>query len=251
MEKGKIFYKVRLTKEFKYPKSMLEKGYEQEDARNKAHNDIYKTINEITNNKFEDIQVNTFFETEVKEDKGWKLRSSEEKSNKVDLEEIVSTFAQTDFEKKFGILNIEENPDLFEFEEGNWFLRANMEKEFSKFKLQYRAKLAKFKVETEMPRRNTRGGGGRRVVLDARGREVSGFDEPSRPLTYSTGGFTANSLRQELNDLYTWTIPPQPSITMVPNITLDNADQVELERDLAEQEIIENEIDISDGDLPL
>ena len=197
-EKGKIFYEVSLIKNFRYPKAMLEKGYEQGDAIQKAHNDVYKIIHEIANNKFEEIDVASFFKSEVKEDKGWKLRDTPDNSKQVDLEDIIMHFASADFEKKYGILNIEENPDIFEFQaaipdaeiEEGWFLTEKMDRELSKLKVVYREKLRKFVKATPTQKRFVRRPGSSLEELSRTTRRVSGleFNDPFESVRRSTRG---------------------------------------------------------------
>ncbi len=170
-QKVGITYEVRLVKKFTYPKAMLEKGFETEDARQKSMHDIHKVIHEIVNNKYEDINVSEFFEIDVQENRGWKLRNSEKKTtSKVDLESIIEHFAVIDFEKKNGILSLDENPDLFEFVaasvqvdrmtgnttpgEDAWYLKQEFEDKLQELKANYAQKLRKFnKANEDQPRR--------------------------------------------------------------------------------------------------
>ena len=146
--KGSIFYDVILKKTFTYPKSMLERGAEIENAERNAAIEIEKVIHEIANNKFEQINIQQFFTFETKEKKGWKLREEPTQIRPVNINDVVDYLAQLDVEKKFGILNIEENPDLFECviqdNAENWFLKPEIEDAFNKVRGQYKNKLKNF-----------------------------------------------------------------------------------------------------------
>ena len=223
-KKGVIFYDVQLIRNFRYPKAMLERGDEQNDAYYKAHNDIYKDIHEITTNKFEEVDTHKFFKTEVKQDCGWKLRNNSENKNQVNLEEIISHFACADFEKKYGILNIEENPDLFEFQaedqekelEECWYLKETLEKELSKIKANYRAKLKKFeRKDLEVPRY-------RRGTPDSRphAARLTGIYDTIRQhssstprITWNAFGSTASSSPTSNTNEAQQIVPPRPLVT--------------------------------------
>jgi len=148
--KNSIFYDVILKKTFTYPKSMLEKGAEIENAERNAAIEIEKVINEIANNKFEQINIQQFFTFETKEKKGWKLREEPTELKQVNINDVVDYLTQLDIEKKYGILNIEENPDLFECDINNnvesWFLKSEIEDEFSKIRNQHKNKLKNFYI---------------------------------------------------------------------------------------------------------
>lgn len=160
-KKPKIMFNVTLSKTFSYPKSVLERGGEKEDAIHKASFDIYKTLDEIINNKFEEVQVDKLFKFDCVEDKGFSFKITEKKSDtNVELEEVINHLALIDLEKEYGILNIEENPSLFVYDEGllandlegnpqiiredGWILRDTIEDKYQKLRGKYSKLLRTF-----------------------------------------------------------------------------------------------------------
>jgi hypothetical protein len=169
--KPKITYKVTLKKDFTYPKSMLMKGDERADAMYKAQEDLFINLNEIVNNRFENIDVTKLFQIECIEEKVFKLRKTNEKPQS-SIGDIAHHLAQMDIEAKYGSLDLEDNPSIFVCEvQGNdeiWYLKENIERELEKRINEYNRKLNKFKKESFISDNYTLGSSTRRS-----GRRVS------------------------------------------------------------------------------
>lgn len=210
--KGQIKYEVTLEKKFVYPKSMLQRGDEIEDARYKAFNDFQVIMNEIVNNKFETPISNELFTAKVVENKGWQLRTPTEERNRVNIEDIISHFAILDLEKKYGLLDVEENPDIFEYSqitptEGSWYLKYNIEDELTALKQTYRKRLRKFLAPPSPaePRRATlrsRGDrdnapGERSINNDGLGWRPSGNIQMYNTSSFILSDFDLSTLRSE------------------------------------------------------
>lgn len=143
--KPNITYKVKLTKTFDYPKAMLLKGAEKQDASAKGVRDMQITVSEIMASR-SNVDVSKMFEVECIEDKGYKLRNKKEEPvyTQLNIQEIVEILATSSLEEKVGLLNIEENPDFFEYEEDTWYLRSDLEKQLEILRNKYKKKLNYF-----------------------------------------------------------------------------------------------------------
>lgn len=115
---GKTTINVRLTKTYKYPKSMLDKQSYIEDASQKASADFQTDIIEIINNEFIDVDLK-FFKVEIIEEPGFRLRNNPIINNKeiLNMSDICTNLTKYDMEKKYGTLDPEVTPDLYSFKE--------------------------------------------------------------------------------------------------------------------------------------
>lgn len=142
MATPKIDYVVTLSKKFIYPKSVLEKGYEIQNAKDNAHQDIYTILREIVHNKYEDINIDNIFVTSVVEDTKVVKKPTESYSKKeITIDEAIEFLSIQDLEKKYGIIAPEENPELYDFvgteEKEAWALKNSIHTELEKIRGKY------------------------------------------------------------------------------------------------------------------
>lgn len=193
--KTQVTYEVVLSKSFIYPKGMLSSTHPQEDATEKAYFDIHKTIDEYAHNKFEQINIVKFFEAKVIENKGFKVKDSEEESsNKVSIGKVIDHLAQQEFENKHGVMNVEENPELFEFAHDQWYLKEDLNNIYDKLRQKYRKLLYKFTQKEEKQPRHVTLGQNRRFTTGNALEQLTGNNEPSsyNNLRYNNSAFTWN-----------------------------------------------------------
>ena len=144
MGKAKALVRVRVFKEFDYPKSMLHRTNFLTDARNKAIADMQVMVNEIVNNDHATLDAN-IFQYEAIEEVGYKFRNRqlpEDSGDKISLYKAAKVLTTNKMEAKYGQLNHEITPDLYEHEpevrdtegrlvrEESWYMRADIEREF-------------------------------------------------------------------------------------------------------------------------
>lgn len=143
MGKSKALVRVKVYKEFDYPKSMLHNLLFLEDARQKALVDMQTVLNEIMNNDHAQLDAN-MFKYEAVEEVGYKFRNRqlpEATTEKVSVSEAARTLAVQEVEGRHGPLNHEISPNLYEHDpevrdsagrvirEETWYMRANIESE--------------------------------------------------------------------------------------------------------------------------
>lgn len=144
MGKALAIVRVRVFKEFEYPKSMLHKTFFKEDATKKAQEDMQIVVNEIVNNDHAAIDV-SMFKFEAIEEVGYKFRNRqlpEVDGDKVTIYKAAKVLTTNKMETKYGPLNHELNPALYEHEpevrdarnnvirEETWYMRRDIEAEF-------------------------------------------------------------------------------------------------------------------------
>lgn len=139
MNKERKNYVVNLIKSYSFPASMVSKECPLEDAAHLGVNTLNKDITEILFNSFDQLPVN-FFVPEVYEEKPQFVRECIVKelskprrglfSQKLDFSTTLSKMTIFIFELKFGSLNPEKNPKIYE--ENTGLLLPTYEAEYKK-----------------------------------------------------------------------------------------------------------------------
>lgn len=144
MGKVKALVRVRVFKVFDYPKSMLHKTFFLEDGIKKAREDMQTVVNEIVNNDHAALDA-SMFQYEAVEEVGYKFRNRQlpgEDGEKVSIHKAAKVLTTNKMEAKYGPLNHEVNPALYEHEdemrdargqllrEESWYMRQDIEREF-------------------------------------------------------------------------------------------------------------------------
>jgi len=113
-KKMSTIYKVKIFKEFTYPSSMLGKNKDivEKLAVKNARQDLVSCIDEHINNNFKNFDA-SMFDVEIKKEINWKYNSKTTTNNLVSLNDIIHVLATQQFEAEYGILNVDENPEIF------------------------------------------------------------------------------------------------------------------------------------------
>lgn len=118
MDKGpKII--VRISKDYAYSISVLKKGREEEDAINKAYDDIYNDMQEVVKNNFQPLNAQ-FFDMSLVSEKKWRFRRKLEfdfnqiKKNTVHINQAANRLATQRITEQYGPLNPDLNPAIYD-----------------------------------------------------------------------------------------------------------------------------------------
>jgi len=113
----KALVRVKVYKTFDYPKSMLSKKYPTEDAIDKSRTDMQIFVDEMLNNNHERLNHSHFL-YEATEELGYSFRNRDILTNKdnkvVCLNKAARVLATHIIENKYGPLNRDENPNIYE-----------------------------------------------------------------------------------------------------------------------------------------
>lgn len=140
---------VRAFRTFKYPKSALDKVQFIGDATYKAQHDLQVIINEILVNDHAEVNVAALFEFEAIEDVAYKFRKRQIEVDRpgdfVGRNKAAKALTNHKMEQKYGPLNHEQNPGLYELDpeirdpqgdllrEATWYMREEIEREYYQY----------------------------------------------------------------------------------------------------------------------
>lgn len=118
--KNKTF--VKLSKTYRYPNAVLNPSFKEEDALNKASNDLIADMKEVLNNYQNPLEIlGKLFETEIIQEPEYQRRipSPEIKDKKhifkMSKGALLNMLVNFSLERKYGkAVNFQQSPELFE-----------------------------------------------------------------------------------------------------------------------------------------